>query len=304
METEVTTATQAAGDVTLFADIFGLEPRPDIRAAFRHLAARKRRRCTHDVKNRQRSPHRGALIARRVPTRLGPSRPSEGQPVVRCRAAARSAGVQTPRSHAIVCPEGWRVLALKPRALRSQGRRIIFVLDKASMKEGKTKALQSHLDNLGLKNALFTTALRWMPASHGGAHILDNRRCTPGPGITSYYSCASYAVLTKAALERWRHRFHMSSSYSAPLRREHRSSLPRRRRSPSTQPGDFTVAAMPPAQIRRPVGEAFFESRSRAQHARAKGKVRPQGFRRYPVADQARNRDAGRGHTIDLTTGL
>ena len=69
------------------------------------------------------------------------------------RGGGRSFG-PTPRSHAIGLPKKVRALALKHALSAKAKDGGIIVLDKASVKDGKTKVLQTSFAKLGLTNAL------------------------------------------------------------------------------------------------------------------------------------------------------
>src|SRR5947209_17101506 len=141
---------KAAGSIELSAAIFGLKPRPDIlhRCVTWQLA--KRQRGTHDVKNRGEINRTGKKMYKQKGTgsaRHGPAK------VNLFRGGGRSFG-PTPRSHAIGLPKKVRALALK-HALSAKARDGgIVVLDKASVKDGKTKELRTNFTKLGLSNAL------------------------------------------------------------------------------------------------------------------------------------------------------
>src|SRR5205807_938750 len=151
MELKVTTLDgQDSGSVDLPDVIFGLEPRADIlqRCVVWQLA--KRQAGTHDVKNRAEIHRTGKKMYKQKGTgsaRHGPAK------VNLFRGGGRSFG-PTPRSHAIDLPKKVRALALK-HALSAKARDGgILVLDKATVTDGKTKALASHLSKLGLASAL------------------------------------------------------------------------------------------------------------------------------------------------------
>src|SRR5207237_5171199 len=139
-----------AGTVELPEAIFGLEPRSDILHRCVRWQLAKRQRGTHDVKNRSEINRTGKKMYRQKGTgsaRHGPAR------VNLFRGGGRSFG-PTPRSHATGLPKKVRALALK-HALSAKARDGgIIVLDKASVKDGKTKELRTNFTKLGLSNAL------------------------------------------------------------------------------------------------------------------------------------------------------
>jgi large subunit ribosomal protein L4 len=192
------------GSVTLSEAIFGLKPRPDIlqRCVVWQLA--KRQRGTHDVKNRAEIHRTGKKLYRQKGTgsaRHGPAK------VNLFRGGGRSFG-PTPRSHAIGLPKKVRALALK-HALSAKARDGgIIVLDKASVKEAKTKALQSGLDKLGLTSALIIDGAEVEANFRIAARNLRHVDVLPVAGINVYDVLrAQTLVLTKAALEALEARF-------------------------------------------------------------------------------------------------
>jgi large subunit ribosomal protein L4 len=205
MELKVTTLEgKAAGDVTVSDDIFGLEPRADIlqRCVVWQLA--KRQAGTHDVKNRAEINRTGKKMYRQKGTgsaRHGPAK------VNLFRGGGRSFG-PTPRSHAIDLPKKVRALALRHAlSAKAKGGGII-VLDKVAMADGKTKALQSHLDKLGLKNALFIDGAEVDAGFRLAARNIPGIDVLPVQGINVYDILRRHTlVLTKAAVEALEARF-------------------------------------------------------------------------------------------------
>src|SRR5712672_2993326 len=151
MELQVTTLDgQAAGDVTLSDEIFGLEPRVDILQRCVTWQLAKRQRGTHDVKNRAEINRTGKKMYRQKGT--GSARHGSAR-VNLFRGGGRSFG-PTPRSHAIGLPKKVRALALKHALSAKAKDGGIIVLADAAVKDGKTKALQQHFTKLGLTSAL------------------------------------------------------------------------------------------------------------------------------------------------------
>jgi large subunit ribosomal protein L4 len=205
MELKVTTLEgKAAGGVTVSDDIFGLEPRADIlqRCVVWQLA--KRQAGTHDVKNRAEINRTGKKMYRQKGTgsaRHGPAK------VNLFRGGGRSFG-PTPRSHAIDLPKKVRALALRHALSAKAKDGGIIVLDKAAMADGKTKALQSHLDNLGLKNALIIDGAEVDASFRLAARNIPDIDVLPVQGINVYDILRRHTlVLTKAAVEALEARF-------------------------------------------------------------------------------------------------
>src|SRR6186997_3536228 len=146
MDLKVTTLDgKEAGSVTLNKEIFGLEPRNDLlqRCVVWQLA--KRRAGTHAVKNR--------ADINRTGKKAGPQKGSGGarhgsQRANLFRGGGRSFGPH-PRDHAIGLPKKVRALALRHALSAKAKDGGIIVLDKATVKDGKTKQLASHFEKLG-----------------------------------------------------------------------------------------------------------------------------------------------------------
>src|SRR5215469_16855240 len=151
MEFKVTTLDGGeAGSVTVSDGIFGLDPRADIihRCVVWQLA--KRRGGTHAVKNRADINRTGKKMYRQKGT--GSARHGSAR-VNLFRGGGRSFGPVV-RSHEIGLPKKMRALALKHALSAKAKDGGIVVLDKASVTDGKTKALLTSFTKLGLANAL------------------------------------------------------------------------------------------------------------------------------------------------------
>ena len=205
MELKVTTIDgKAAGSVTLPDAIFGLEPRADILHRCVNWQLAKRQRGTHDVKNRSEINRTGKKMYRQKGTgsaRHGPAK------VNLFRGGGRSFG-PTPRSHAIGLPKKVRALALKHALSAKAKDGGIIVLDKATVKDGKTKALQTSFEKLGLANALIIDGAEVEAGFRLAARNIPNIDVLPVQGINVYDILRRPTlVLTKAALEALEARF-------------------------------------------------------------------------------------------------
>ena len=193
-----------AGSVELSDAIFGLEPRADILHRCVRWQLAKRQRGTHDVKNRAEINRTGKKMYRQKGTgsaRHGPAK------VNLFRGGGRSFG-PTPRSHAIDLPKKVRALALRHALSAKAKDGGIIVLDKVALAEGKTKALQSHLDKLGLKNALFIDGAEVDAGFRLAARNIPDIDVLPVQGINVYDILRRHTlVLTKAAVEALEARF-------------------------------------------------------------------------------------------------
>ena len=199
MELKILTLEGAeAGSVDLPAAIFGLEPRPDILQRCVRWQLAKRQRGTHDVKNRGEISLTGKKVYRQKGTgsaRHGPRK------VNLFRGGGRSFG-PTPRSHAIGLPKKVRALALK-HALSAKARDGgIIVLDKANLKDGKTKALRTNFAKLGLTSALIIDGAEIDANFALAARNIQNIDILPVQGINVYDILRRQTlVLTKSALD-------------------------------------------------------------------------------------------------------
>jgi len=198
MELKVTTIDgKAAGSVTLPDAIFGLEPRADILHRCVNWQLAKRQRGTHDVKNRSEINRTGKKMYRQKGTgsaRHGPAK------VNLFRGGGRSFG-PTPRSHAIGLPKKVRALALKHALSAKAKDGGIIILDKATVKDGKTKALQTSFEKLGLANALIIDGAEVEAGFRLAARNIPNIDVLPVQGINVYDILRRHTlVLTKAAL--------------------------------------------------------------------------------------------------------
>jgi large subunit ribosomal protein L4 len=151
MEMKITTLEgKAAGSVDLPDAIFGLDPRSDILQRCVNWQLAKRQRGTHKTKDRSEIWRTGKKIYAQKGT--GGARHGSAR-VPQFRGGGRAFGPVV-RSHAIDLPKKVRALALK-HALSSKAKDGgIIVIDKATVKDAKTKALATKFDKLGLENAL------------------------------------------------------------------------------------------------------------------------------------------------------
>jgi large subunit ribosomal protein L4 len=187
-----------AGSVDLPPAIFGLEPRPDILQRCVRWQLAKRQRGTHDVKNRGEINLTGKKMYRQKGTgsaRHGPRK------VNLFRGGGRAFG-PTPRSHAIGLPKKVRALALR-HALSAKARDGgIVVLDKANLKDGKTKALRTNFAKLGLTSALIIDGAEIDANFALAARNIQNIDVLPVQGINVYDILRRQTlVLTKSALD-------------------------------------------------------------------------------------------------------
>lgn len=193
-----------AGAVTLSEAIFGLTPRPDIlqRCVVWQLA--KRRAGTHAVQNRADVHRTGKKMYKQKGT--GSARHGSAR-VNLFRGGGRSFGPVV-RSHEIGLPKKVRALALRHALSAKAQDGAIVLLDKASVKEAKTKALQSSFAKLGLANALIIDGAEVEANFRTAARNIPNVDVLPVAGINVYDILRRHTlVLTRSALEALEARF-------------------------------------------------------------------------------------------------
>jgi large subunit ribosomal protein L4 len=199
MELKVTTLDGApAGTVDLPDGIFGLTPRPDILHRCVRWQLARRQSGTHDVKNRSEINRTGKKVYRQKGT--GSARHGS-QRVNLFRGGGRAFG-PTPRSHVIGLPKKIRALALRHALSAKASDGSIIVLDQASLKESKTKALQASFNKLGLAGALIIDGISVDPNFVLAARNIRDIDVLPVQGINVYdiLRCR-VLVLTRAALQ-------------------------------------------------------------------------------------------------------
>jgi large subunit ribosomal protein L4 len=193
-----------SGSVTLPDAIFGLEPRPDIlhRCVVWQLA--KRRAGTHAVQNRADVWRTGKKMYRQKGT--GSARHGSAR-VNLFRGGGRSFGPVV-RSHEIGLPKKVRALALKHALSAKAKDGAIVVVDKAAVKDAKTKALAAHFGKLGWESALIIDGAEVEANFARAARNIPNVDILPVQGINVYDILRRRTlVLTKAALEALEARF-------------------------------------------------------------------------------------------------
>jgi large subunit ribosomal protein L4 len=205
MDMKVTTLEgKEAGSVKLSDAIFGLEPRPDLiqRCVVWQLA--KRRAGTHAVKNRADIWRTGKKMYAQKGT--GGARHGSAR-VPQFRGGGRAFGPVV-RSHEIGLPKKMRALALKHALSAKAKDGGIIVIEKASVKDGKTKQLASHFEKLGWSSALIIDGAEIEQSFRAAARNIPNVDVLPIQGINVYdIMRRGKLVLTKAALDALEARF-------------------------------------------------------------------------------------------------
>jgi large subunit ribosomal protein L4 len=205
MEVKITTLDgKAAGSVNLPDAIFGLEPRPDLIQRCVNWQLAKRQRGTHKVKNRAEINRTGKKMYRQKGT--GSARHGSAR-VNLFRGGGRSFGPLV-RSHAIGLPKKVRALALRHALSAKAKDGAIIVMDKATVKDGKTKALLTRFAKLGLDNALIIDGAEIEAGFRSATRNIPNVDVLPVQGINVYDILRRRTlVLTKAALDALEARF-------------------------------------------------------------------------------------------------
>jgi large subunit ribosomal protein L4 len=205
MELKITTLDgKAAGSVNLPDAIFGLEPRPDLIQRCINWQLAKRQRGTHKVKNRAEINRTGKKMYRQKGT--GGARHGSAR-VNLFRGGGRSFGPLV-RSHATGLPKKVRALALRHALSAKAKDGAIIVMDKATIKDGKTKALLTRFAKLGLDNALIIDGAEIEAGFRSATRNIPNVDVLPVQGINVYDILRRRTlVLTKAALDALEARF-------------------------------------------------------------------------------------------------
>lgn len=193
-----------AGSVTLSDEIFGLEPRADLIHRCVNWQLAKRRAGTHAVKNRADIARTGKKMYRQKGT--GGARHGSAR-VNLFRGGGRSFGPVV-RSHEIGLPKKVRALALKHALSAKAKDGGLIVLDKASVKEAKTKALVANFEKLDIVNALIIDGAEIEMNFRNAARNIPNIDVLPVQGINVYDILRhGKLVLTKAAVDALEARF-------------------------------------------------------------------------------------------------
>jgi large subunit ribosomal protein L4 len=193
-----------AGSANLSDAIFALEPRQDLIQRCVNWQLAKRQRGTHKVKFKDEIWRTGKKMYRQKGT--GSARHGSAR-VPQFRGGGRVFGPHV-RSHAHDLPKKVRALALK-HALSSKAKAgTIILLEAASVKDAKTKALSQHFEKLGLSNALIVDGAQIDAGFANAARNIPNIDVLPIQGINVYdIMRRGHLVLTRAAVDALEARF-------------------------------------------------------------------------------------------------
>jgi large subunit ribosomal protein L4 len=205
MQADVTTLdAKKAGTIDLADEVFGLEPRADILHRMVRYQLAKRRAGSAHAKDRSLITGTGAKMYRQKGT--GRARHSDRKAPI-FRGGGKAFG-PVPRDHAIDLPKRVRALALK-HALSSKAKdSALVILDKAELKDGKTKELKSHFSKLGFDSVLIVDGAEVQQEFGRAARNIPHIDVLPVQGINVYDILRhDKLVLTRAAVEALEARF-------------------------------------------------------------------------------------------------
>jgi large subunit ribosomal protein L4 len=205
MDMKITTLDgKEAGSAKLSDEIFGLEPRTDLIQRCVNWQLAKRQRGTHKAKGRAEIWRTGKKMYRQKGT--GGARHGSAR-VPQFRGGGRAFGPLV-RSHAHDLPKKVRVLALRHALSAKAKDGAIVIVDKASVKDAKTKGLAKQFGKLGWENVLIIDGAEVEVNFANAARNVPNVDVLPVQGINVYDILRRKTlVLTKAALEALEARF-------------------------------------------------------------------------------------------------
>jgi large subunit ribosomal protein L4 len=193
-----------AGSVELADHIFGLEPRVDIIHRVIQWQLNKRQQGTHQAKSR------GEI--NRTTKKFGNQKGGGG-----ARHGSRKAGIFVGggkafgprfRSHETSLNKKVRALGLRHALSTKAKASEIIIIDKAEVKEAKTKLIQAAFAKLGWVNALIIDGATVNEGFANAARNIPNIDVLPVQGINVYDILRrKNLVLTKAAVEALEARF-------------------------------------------------------------------------------------------------
>jgi len=193
-----------AGSVELADHIFGLEPRVDIIHRVIQWQLNKRQQGTHQAKSR------GEI--NRTTKKFGNQKGGGG-----ARHGSRKAGIFVGggkafgprfRSHETSLNKKVRALGLRHALSTKAKASEIIIIDKAEVKEAKTKFIQAAFAKLGWVNALIIDGATLNEGFANAARNIPNIDVLPIQGINVYNILRrKNLVLTKAAVEALEARF-------------------------------------------------------------------------------------------------
>jgi large subunit ribosomal protein L4 len=194
----------AAGEIKLSDEIFGLDPREDILQRVVRWQLARRQQGTHKAKGRAEIARTGAKMYKHKGT--GRARHSSAR-APQFRGGGKAHGPVV-RSHEHDLPKKVRALGLR-HALSAKARSAsLIVVDDLALAEAKTKVLVADFAKLGLTNALVIGGAEVDGNFAKAASNIPNIDVLPVQGINVYDILRrGTLVLSKAAIEALEERF-------------------------------------------------------------------------------------------------
>ena len=199
MKAEVTTLdAQAAGNIDLADEVFGLPARKDILHRVVNWQLAKRQAGTHRVK----TVSEISATTKKMFRQKGTGNARHGaKKVSQFRGGAKVMGPVV-RSHAFDLPKKVRALGLRTALSVKAAEGKLKVLDQASLDGGKTKDLKAKLEKLGWNSVLFIDGAAVDQNFARAARNLIGVDVLPSVGANVYDILRrDTLVLTKAAVE-------------------------------------------------------------------------------------------------------
>ena len=199
-----TIAGEAAGEIKLSDEIFGLEPREDILQRVVRWQLAKKQQGTHKAKGRAEIARTGAKMYKQKGT--GRARHSSAR-APQFRGGGKAHGPVV-RSHAHDLPKKVRALGLRHALSAKLKASNLIIVDELALSEAKTKVLIADFAKLGLTNALVIGGAELDQNFKNAASNIPNIDVLPVQGINVYDILRrGTLVLSKAAVEALEERF-------------------------------------------------------------------------------------------------
>ena len=205
MDIKITTLSgNAAGEIKLSDEIFGLEPREDILQRVVRWQLAKKQQGTHKAKGRAEIARTGAKMYKQKGT--GRARHSSAR-APQFRGGGKAHGPVV-RSHEHDLPKKVRALGLKHALSAKLKSSSLIVVDELAVSDAKTKVLIADFAKLGLTNALVIGGAELDQNFKRAASNIPNIDVLPIQGINVYDILRrGTLVLSKAAVEALEERF-------------------------------------------------------------------------------------------------
>ena len=186
-----------SGSIELSEKIFGIEPRGDILHRVVRWQLAKRQQGSHSVLTRSEVSYSTKKIYRQKGTG-GARHGSRRAPIFRKGGVYKG---PTPRSHEHQLNKKMRALGLKHALSSKLASGNLVIIEKAELKDGKTKVLSKLLERKGWRKALLVDGQQLDKNLSRAAQNISTIDVLPGPGINVYDILKSNTlVLTRAAV--------------------------------------------------------------------------------------------------------